>query len=98
MDQRLTDALQRHPAVHDWTARRQVGRGVQIYLVGNQVENVRQIERESYEVEIFNDHQADGEPSRGAAKVPVSRADLADFLLKQLEGDTYVRRTPAIAC
>ena len=33
-------------------------------------------ERESYEVELFNDHQADGEPSRGAAKVPVSRADL----------------------
>ena len=76
MDQRLTDALERHPAVHDWTARRQVGRGAQIYLVGNQVENVRQIERESYEVELFNDHQADGEPSRGAAKVPVSRADL----------------------
>ena len=76
MDRRLTDALERHPAVHDWTARRQVGRGVQIYLVGNQVENVRQIERESYEVEVFNDHQADGEPSRGAAKVPVSRADL----------------------
>jgi len=76
MDQRLTDALQRHPAVHDWTARRQVGRGVQIYLVGNQVENVRQVERESYEVEVFNDHEAEGEPSRGAAKVPISRADL----------------------
>ena len=76
MDRRLTDALERHPAVHDWTARRQVGRGAQIYLVGNQVENVRQIQRESYQVELFNDHQADGEPSRGAAKVPVSRADL----------------------
>jgi PmbA protein len=76
MDQRLTDALERHPAVHDWTARRQLGRGVQVYLVGNQVENVRQIEREAYQVELFNDHQADGEPSRGAATVPVSRADL----------------------
>lgn len=29
--------------------------------------------------------------------VRISRADLADFMLKQLEGDTYVRRTPAIA-
>ena len=77
MDKRLTDALERHPAVHDWTARRQIGRGAQIYLVGNQVENVRQIERESYEVELFNDHQADGEPSRGAAKVPVSRGPRA---------------------
>lgn len=87
MDPRLTDALERHPAVHDWTARRQVGRGVQIYLVGNQVENARQIERESYEVELFNDHLADGEPSRGAAKVPVSRADL-DRLPEVLETAT----------
>ncbi|HEX6473839.1 MAG TPA: metallopeptidase TldD-related protein [Candidatus Limnocylindria bacterium] len=76
MDQRLTDALERHPSVHDWTARRQAGRSVQVYLVGNQVENVRQVERESYEVEVFNDHQANGETSRGAAKVPISRADL----------------------
>ena len=76
MDQRLTDALERHPSVHDWTARRQLGRSVQVYLVGNQVENVRQVERESYEVEVFNDHQANGETSRGAAKVPISRADL----------------------
>ena len=29
--------------------------------------------------------------------VRISRADLADFMLKQLEGDTYVRGTPAIA-
>ena len=76
IDQRLSDALERHPAVHDWTVRRQLGRGVQVYLVGNQVENVRQVEREAYEVELFNDHQAEGEPSRGAAKVPISRADL----------------------
>jgi predicted Zn-dependent protease len=76
MDQRLIDAMERHPSVHDWTARRQLGRSVQVYLVGNQVENVRQVERESYEVEIFNDHHADGEASRGAAKVPISRADL----------------------
>lgn len=29
--------------------------------------------------------------------VRIARADLADFMLKQLEGDTYVRRTPAVA-
>ena len=29
--------------------------------------------------------------------VRISRADLADFMLEQLEGDTYVRQTPAIA-
>lgn len=29
--------------------------------------------------------------------VRISRADLADFMLKQLEGNTYVRQTPAVA-
>ena len=76
IDRRLTDALERNAAVHDWTARRQLGRSVQVYLVGNQVESIRQGEREAYEVELFNDHEADGQPSRGAAKVPISRADL----------------------
>jgi predicted Zn-dependent protease len=76
MDQRLTDALSRHPQIHDWTARLHRGRSVQIYLVGGVVENLRQVERESYEVEIFNDHAADGTPRRGAATLPLSRADL----------------------
>ena len=29
--------------------------------------------------------------------IRISRADLADFMLKQLEADTYVRQTPAVA-
>jgi PmbA protein len=91
IDRRLTDAFERHPAVHDWTVRRQLGRGVQVYLVGNQIESVRQIERESYEVELYNDHTADGEPSRGAAKVPVSRADL-ERLPELLETATTMAR------
>ncbi len=33
-------------------------------------------------------------PERG---IRISRADLADFMLKQLEGDSYVRQTPALA-
>jgi PmbA protein len=77
MDQRLLDALGRHRAIHDWTVRHQRGRSAQIYLVGNAVENVRQAEREAYEVEVFHDHQADGEAARGSATVPMSRADLA---------------------
>ena len=76
MDGRLVEALSRHPAIHDWTARRQRGRSAQTYLVGSAVENVRQVERESYEVEVFNDHEADGEPVRGSATIPISRADL----------------------
>jgi PmbA protein len=76
MDRRLTDALSRHAQIHDWTARRQHGHSVQLYLVGGAVENVRHVERESYEVELFNDHTADGTPARGSASVPMSGADL----------------------
>jgi PmbA protein len=76
MDQRLTDALARHPDVDDWTARRQHGRSAQIYLVGNVVENVRQVEREAYEVEIFNDHDVEGTRQRGSATIPLSGGDL----------------------
>lgn len=76
MDRRLTDALSRHPQINDWTVRRQRGHSVQIYLVGGAVENLRQVEREAYEVEIFNDHEADGAPRRGSATLPLSRADL----------------------
>jgi predicted Zn-dependent protease len=76
MDRRLADALGRHPDIHDWTLRRQVGRSAQVYLVGRTVESVRQVEREAYELEVFNDHQADGQPARGSAAVPLSRGDL----------------------
>ena len=60
MDRRLLEALARHPRIDDWTVRRQRGRSAQIYLVGNAIENVRQVEREAYEVEVFNDHDVDG--------------------------------------
>jgi PmbA protein len=76
MDGRLVDALGRHPAIHDWTARCQRGRSAQTYLVGSDVENVRQVEREAYEVEVFNDHEVDGASVRGSATIPISRADL----------------------
>jgi len=89
MDQRLTDALGRHAGIDDWTARRQRGRSAQIYLVGNMVENVRQVEREAYEVEIFNDHQLDGEPRRGSATIPMSGPDL-DRLQEVLDTATVM--------
>jgi predicted Zn-dependent protease len=76
MDRRLLDALGSHPGIDDWTVRRQRGRSAQIYLVGDVIENVRQVEREAYEVEVFNDHEVDGQRRRGSATVPVSRGDL----------------------
>jgi hypothetical protein len=34
---------------------------------------------------------------RATSIIPrISRSDLADFMLRQLEDDTYVRKTPAV--
>ena len=81
MDQRITDALRAHPGIHDWTLRLERTRGVQIYLVGTDVESVRQVTREAYEVEVFNDHPAPAgangpELARGGATIPLARVDL----------------------
>ena len=56
--------------------------------------------------EIVRGPRLTNDPARGQYRVgwvgvnastSIGRADLADFMLKQLEGDTYVRGTPAIA-
>ena len=79
MDQRIVDALRAHPGIDDWTLRLERSRGVQIYLVGGDVESLREDQREAYEVELFNDHPAPGEGSdiaRGSATVPLARVDM----------------------
>jgi predicted Zn-dependent protease len=81
MDQRIVDALRAHPGIHDWTLRLERTRGVQIYLAGTDVESVRQVSHEAYEVEVFNDHPApagmDGsEVARGGATIPLARTEL----------------------
>ena len=76
MDQRVVDAVRSHPGIHDWTIRFQHGRGAQVYLAGTAIENVRQVGRDAYEVELFNDHEIDGQPMRGSAVIPLGREDL----------------------
>lgn len=79
MDRRIIDALHAHPGIDDWTLRLERSRGVQIYLVGGEVESIRQDSREAYEVELVNDHPAPGsdlEVARGSATVPLSPDDL----------------------
>ena len=83
MDQRIADALRAHAGIDDWTLRMERTRGVQIYLAGTDLESVRQVSREAYEVEVFNDHPApaggDGADgtARGGATIPLARIDLA---------------------
>ncbi len=81
MEQRIIDALRAHAGIHDWTLRLERTRGVQIYLAGPDIESVRQVEREAYEVEVFNDHPAasgasGSEMARGGATIPLARVDL----------------------
>src|SRR6266550_4971755 len=76
MDQRIVEAVRGHPGIHDWTIRFQHGRGAQVYLAGTALENVRQVGRDAYEVELFNDHEVNGERMRGSAVVPLGRGDL----------------------
>ena len=81
MDQRIVDALRAHQGIDDWILRLERTRGVQVYLAGSDIESVRQVSREAYEVEVFNDHAAppgtDGpDTARGGATIPLARVDL----------------------
>ncbi|HEX2141365.1 MAG TPA: hypothetical protein VHK28_03670, partial [Candidatus Limnocylindria bacterium] len=76
MDARIRDALGRQPGVDDWTIRREASRGVQLYLVGDRIENVRHVQHEAYELDLFNRHQTDAGGAVGSATLPVASSDL----------------------
>lgn len=79
MDRRLTDALDRHPQVSEWSIRRQRGDDTQIYLTAGAVEAVRQVEREAYEVQVHVDRETPEGPTRGTATLPVEQDDVPRF-------------------
>ena len=94
MDQRIVDALRAHPGIDDWTLRLERSRGVQIYLVGGDVESIREDQREGYEVELFNDHPAPGDGSemaRGSATIPLARVDMGRLPAILDDGVTMAR-------
>ncbi|MGH2352857.1 MAG: metallopeptidase TldD-related protein [Chloroflexota bacterium] len=49
-------ALDQHPGVHDWTVSHRRSRSVQLYLIGREIENVREVSTEGFDLDIFNDH------------------------------------------
>ena len=66
--------LERNEHVHDWTLRRRTARSVQLYLIGQAIENVREVETEEYDLEVYNDHPfPEGFKDRGGA-APVGLA------------------------
>ena len=80
--------LERNDGVHDWTLRRRTVRSVQLYLIGQEIENVREVETEEYDLEVFNDHPfpagfkdrggaAPAGNARGVASLTIVAADRA---------------------
>jgi predicted Zn-dependent protease len=82
----ITGALGRQSGVSDWTVRRRHSRSVQLYLIGRSIENVREVETEEYDLDVYNDHpfpshmkgaggEAPSGSARGAASIKLVPAD-----------------------
>jgi predicted Zn-dependent protease len=71
----IVSALERHQGVDDWSVARRRSRGVQLYLIGREVESQREVATEEFDVEVFNDHASDAGPVRGVASVKLVPAD-----------------------
>jgi predicted Zn-dependent protease len=56
MIEQIVGQLERTDGVDDWTLRRRQSHSAQLYLIGHDVENVREVETEEYELAVFNDH------------------------------------------
>jgi len=56
MIEQIVSQLERTEGVHDWSLRRRQARSAQLYLIGRDVESVREVETEEYELEVYNDH------------------------------------------
>ncbi|CAA9241842.1 MAG: hypothetical protein AVDCRST_MAG77-1580 [uncultured Chloroflexi bacterium] len=79
-------ALGRQDGATDWTVRRRRNRNTQLYLIGRSIENLREVETEEFELEVYNDHpfpagfrdRDGGAPAghaRGSASVTLVPAD-----------------------
>jgi len=64
---RLLAALDGHPGIHDWAVQQRRRHSVQLYLIGREIESVREVTVEEYEVEVFNDHPWPEPPPEPAA-------------------------------
>lgn len=62
--QQIQAALEANPRVSEWVVRRVARREVQLYLVRQAREALRQVESETVTVQVHNDHPAHG-PARG---------------------------------
>src|SRR5688572_16126892 len=72
----IVGALERHPGVSDWSVLHHRSRSVQLYLVGREIENQREVAVEGLDVEVFNDHDVPGRGRmRGVSGLKLVPAD-----------------------
>lgn len=80
---RIAAALARRPDLAGWTVTRRHRRGVQLYAIGRDVENVRHVAAEDFTVTVHHDHPwpdgRDGAPARGVASVKLVHADAGNL-------------------
>jgi PmbA protein len=67
----LLAALHKRQDVQAWTVRHSAQRGAQLYAIGAQVEARREVERESFVVDVLRDTGAGDAPACGTATVTV---------------------------
>ena len=79
----IVAALERRTDLSGWSVARRHRRGVQLYAIGRDVENVRHVEAEDFAVTVYHDHPwpdgRDGPPARGAASVKLVLGDLVNL-------------------
>ena len=55
MIDRIVPLLEGHPGVHDWTVTARRSHSVQFYLLGDGIENQREVTTEEFDLAVFND-------------------------------------------
>ena len=75
----IVAAVSRRSDLAGWTIARRRRRGVQLYAIGRDVENVRHVDAEDFTVTVYHDHPwpdgRDGAPARGVASIKLVQND-----------------------
>lgn len=64
----VSQALERQPGVSDWQAQKTTQRSAQLFLIGSQTETRRLVDTEQVQVQVYNDHPRQTQPSAATAE------------------------------
>ena len=64
----VSQALERQPGVTDWLARQTTQRSAQLFLIGAQTESRRLVDTEQVQIQVYNDHPRQTQPSAATAE------------------------------